>query len=166
MSVLSGLASLRSNGIFTTSLFPALAAHESGVVLFTSRLEPPRNRQETAKRLESRVESARGPLSEPARAAKRLESARGPLFEPPRDLLPRDSSRLESSPDLGSSRLGSWHPRARRARAMLGSSLARVRLARAQHYQRAPCMTRSPISSPRPTYRHDGRPRSGQVAPS
>jgi len=131
-----------------------------------ARLEPPRNRQETAKRLESRVESARGPLSEPARAAKRLESARGPLFEPPRDRLPRDSSRLESSPDLGSSRLGSWHPRARRARAMLGSSLARVRLARAQHYQRAPCMTRSPISSPRPTYRHDGRPRSGQVAPS
>jgi len=92
-----------------------------------ARLEPPRNRQGTAKRLESRVESARGPLSEPARAAKRLESARGPLFEPPRGRLPRDSSRLESSPDLGSSRLGSWHPRARRAR---------VRLARAQHYDR------------------------------
>ena len=73
-----------------------------------ARLEPPRNRQETAKRLESRVESARGPLSEPARAAKRLESARGPLFEPPRDRLPRDSSRLVAPPgSKGSSPLGS-----------------------------------------------------------
>ena len=75
-------------------------------MLFTSRLEPGpdlhSSRQETAKRLECRVDSARGPLSEPARAAKRLESARGLLFEPPRDRLLRDSSRLKSSPDLGS----------------------------------------------------------------
>jgi len=70
-----------------------------------ARLEPPRNRQETAKRLESRVESARGPLSEPARAAKSLESARGPLFEPPRDRLPRDSSQAQLESD--SSPLGS-----------------------------------------------------------
>jgi len=101
------------------SPFPPTAAHPSAfaLVLFTSRLEPPRNRQETAKRLESRVESARGPLSEPARAAKRLESARGPLFEPPRDRLPRDSSRLVAPPgskgssqarlESGSSPLGS-----------------------------------------------------------
>ena len=79
------------------------------------RLEPPRNRQETAKRLESSVESARGPLSEPARAAKRLESARGPLFEPPTARLPRDSSRLVApTGSKGSSPLGScttlvWH---------------------------------------------------------
>ena len=42
---------------------PARAGSAHG----TPGLEPPRNRQETAKRLESRVESAHGPLSEPAR---------------------------------------------------------------------------------------------------
>ena len=40
--------------------------HEPARAESRPRLEPPRNLQETAKRLESRVESARGPLSEPA----------------------------------------------------------------------------------------------------
>ena len=76
-------------------------------------LEPPRIRQERAKRLESGVESARGPLSEPTRAASGLESARRPLFEPPRagcqetrgtpGLEGLEPARLEP----GSSRLGS-----------------------------------------------------------
>ena len=92
-------------------------------MLFTSRLgswhpwarglEPPRVRQERAKRLESGVKSARGPLSEPTRAAKGLESARRPLFEPPRSRLPRDSSPLEPSPDWARAGSGSRHPRAR-----------------------------------------------------
>ena len=109
-----------------------------------SRLEPPRNRQETAKRLVDPCpslmprESSR--LVDPC--SSRLEPPRdsSPLVDPcsslmPREssLMPRESSPLEPSPDLDSSRLGSWHPWARRTRARLGSSLARVRSARAQH---------------------------------
>ena len=84
---------------------------------------PPRTRQERAKRLESGVESARGPLSEPTRAANGLESARRPLFEPPRagcQETRAGSSRVQAGLKAPP---GSRHPR------------ARVRSARAQHYE-------------------------------
>ena len=108
------------------------AAKACRLVLFTSRLEP--SPALGSRRLGSchpwtqgsSLESCR--LVDPCPSGLKRPRDSSPLVdpcssrqEPPRDWLPRDSSPLDPSPDLGSSRLGLVAPRGLKDSSPLGS---------------------------------------------